>query len=178
MIDYLSIIKKYYEEGSQLYNLLITHCKQVADYSMGIIDAKKLDVDRDFVYEAAMLHDIGVFLTNAPGIYCVGKEPYLMHGILGAQLLRKEGLERHALVCERHIGAGLTKDEIIAQNLPLPAEDYLPQTLEEKLVCFSDMFFSKSKIRDAKSVEEVRTQMKHYGEGTMTRLEEMIDLFV
>lgn len=179
MTDYNRIIEKYYIPGSDAYNLVVTHSRQVADYAMKIIDRKHLDVDCDFVYGAAMLHDIGVFLTNAPGIYCFGEQPYLMHGLLGAELLRKEGpgYEPYARVCETHIGVGLTADEIIAQKLPLPAEDYLPKTLEEKLVCYSDNFFSKSKIAPARSVETVKRQMAAYGNGSVDRLNEMIEIF-
>ena len=80
-----------------------------------------------------MLHDIGIFLCDAPGIACHGKEPYICHGRLGAELLRQAGYPRHARVCERHTGAGLTKAEIVAQHLPIPAQDFLPETLEERL---------------------------------------------
>ncbi|MDD2961250.1 MAG: HD domain-containing protein [Muribaculaceae bacterium] len=178
MVDYLSIINKYYIADTPLYKLLICHSAQVAEYAMGIIKAKGLaNIDKDFVYEAAMLHDIGIYQTNAPSIYCFGSEPYLCHGIIGAKLLRAEGLNRHALVCERHIGAGLTAAEIKEQSLPLPMVDYLPQTIEEKLVCYADNFFSKSKIAPAKTIADVKSQMSRYGEGTMQRLGELITLF-
>ena len=78
----------------------------------------ELNIDSDFVYEAAMLHDIGVYLTHAPSIYCTGEEPYIRHGIIGAELLRNEGYPKHALVCERHTGTGLTVDDIISQEKP------------------------------------------------------------
>ena len=179
MTDYNRIIEKYYTPGSDAYNLVMTHSRQVAEYAMEIIDRKHLDVDRDLVYGAAMLHDIGVFLTHAPSIFCFGDQPYLMHGILGAELLRKEGpeYEPYARVCETHIGVGLTADEIIDQKLPLPAADYLPETLEEKLVCYSDNFFSKSKIAPARTVETVKRQMTAYGQGSVDRLNKMIEIF-
>ena len=177
MIDYISIIEKYYSTGSDAYNLLITHSRQVAEYAMQLADRSAVAIDRDFAYEAAMLHDIGVFKTNAPGIFCYGSEPYLRHGLIGKAILEAEGLPRHALVCERHIGAGLTAEEITAQHLPLPAIDMLPLTIEEKIVCYADNFFSKSHIAQARSYEQVCRQMMRYGAGTMARLEEMYSLF-
>ena len=179
MTDYNRIIEKYYEPGSDAYNLVVTHSRQVAEYAMDIIDRKHLDVDRDFVYAAAMLHDLGVFATHAPSIFCNGDRPYLMHGLIGAELLRKEGpeYEPYARVCERHIGAGLTAEEIIDQKLPLPAADYLPETVEEKLVCYADNFFSKSHIAPARTLEKVKQSMKAYGQGTVDRLNEMIQMF-
>lgn len=177
MIDYLSIIEKYYIPGSDAYNLLITHSRQVAEYAMQLADRSAVAVDRDFAYEAAMLHDIGVFKTNAPGIFCYGDEPYLRHGLIGRAILEAEGLPLHALVCERHIGAGLTAVEISEQKLPLPAVDMLPLTVEEKLVCYADNFFSKSRVAPAKPFTRVREQMSRYGEGTLARLDAMHELF-
>ena len=138
----------------------------------------ELSLDTDFVYEAAMLHDIGVFLTHAPEIYCTGDQPYICHGILGADLLRTEGYPRHALVCERHTGAGLTVDNIIAQNLPLPHRDMCPVSLEEKLVCFADKFYSKSNPDREKPMDKIRKGIARYGQDSLQRFDEMAALFL
>ena len=146
-MDVNAIISKFYKEESNGKSILIAHSELVAEKAVAIADAHpELNIDKDFVREASLLHDIGVFLCDAPGIGCYGSEPYIKHGVLGAELLRREGLERYARVCERHTGAGLTKESIIEQGLPLPAQDYLPETIEEKLVCFADKFFSKSRL--------------------------------
>ena len=177
MIDYISIIEKYYNPESELYKLLITHSRQVAEFAMQLADATAVAIDKDFAYEAAMLHDIGIYKTHAPSILCFGAEPYLRHGLIGKEILEAEGLQRHALVCERHIGAGLTAQEIIAQKLPLPAVDMLPLSNEEKLVCYADNFFSKSHIAPARTYAQVYDSMARYGEGTLSRLEEMHNMF-
>ena len=177
MVDIDRIIEKYYTKGSNAYNLLTTHSRQVAELAMQLADESAVAVDKDFVWEAAMLHDVGIYRTNAPGIYCFGTEPYMMHGLIGKELLTNEGLPRHALVCERHIGAGLTADEIREQKLPLPAVDMVPITVEEKLVCYADNFFSKSHIAPARTYEQVHSQMARYGEGTLRRLEAMHEMF-
>ncbi|MBP5523969.1 MAG: phosphohydrolase, partial [Bacteroidaceae bacterium] len=133
-----------------------------------IVDAHpELGADRQFVEEAAMIHDLGIFLCNAPGIYCFGNEPYIKHGILGAELLRKEGFPRHARVCERHTGAGITREDIEKQGLPLPPQDFLPETIEEKIICYADKFFSKTKLEREKTVEEAcRSLLKFGNDGT------------
>ena len=104
----LTLIDKYYPVDNELKHILLVHSQSVADKAVAL--ARKhpeLDIDIDFVYEAAMLHDIGIFETDAEGIQCFGTHPYICHGYLGAELVRKEGFPRHALVCERHTGAGL-----------------------------------------------------------------------
>ena len=103
-----------------------------------------------------MLHDIGIFRCDAPGICCHGTEPYLRHGLIGGEIMRSEGFPRHARVCERHTGAGLTREEIINQDLPLPHQDFLPETLEEKLVCYADKFYSKSHPDREKPFEQAK----------------------
>ena len=108
----LTLIDKYYPVDNELKHILLVHSQSVADKAVAL--ARKhpeLDIDIDFVYEAAMLHDIGIFETDAEGIQCFGTHPYICHGYLGAELVRKEGFPRHALVCERHTGAGLSLKE-------------------------------------------------------------------
>lgn len=169
-MDYNEIILRFYPEDNDLRRLLLKHSRQVADRALQIVDAHpELQFDRQFVEEAAMLHDIGIFRTNAPGIHCFGTEPYLRHGRIGAELLRGLGYPRHARVCERHTGAGLTKEEILHRNLPLPAEDFLPETLEEKLVCYADNFFSKSHPERTRTVEQAARSLEGFGHDGVER---------
>lgn len=179
MIDTLSIIYRYYEPGSELCDLLVKHSTQVAElsrlFAQRLID-RLVPVDIDFVEEAAMLHDIGIIHTDAPGIYCHGTEPYIRHGVLGRAMLDEIGLFRHALVCERHTGTGLSIREIEEQNLPLPHRDLLPQSIEEKIVCYADKFFSKSHPDSTRSVEVARSKLEKFGEETIARFDEMCAL--
>ena len=102
MIQPLDIIRKYYTLDSLAGQSLLIHSQLVRDKALAIaMRHAEMDLDISFIKEAAMLHDIGIFLTNAPDIGCFGEYPYICHGYLGADLLRKEGLPRHALVCER-----------------------------------------------------------------------------
>ena len=130
-----------------------------------------------FIEEAAMLHDIGIIRCNAPGIHCHGTEPYICHGRIGAEMLRAEGLPRHARVCERHTGAGLTRDDIVSQQLPLPQQDFLPETMEEKLVCYADKFFSKSRPDEEKTLEQAVRSLSKFGDEGVSRFMEWHEMF-
>ena len=180
MIDYQSIIMRFYKPGDPDYELLVKHSTQVAMLSKQLCERmaeKGVVMDLDFVHEAAMLHDIGIFQTYAPGIYCCGKEPYIRHGVIGREILEEMGLMRHALVCERHTGSGLSLQDIVSQNLPLPQRDMLPLTLEEKVVCYADKFYSKSRISPCKPIAKVRQSLSKFGEGTIERFDALTALF-
>ena len=182
MIDCLSIIQRYYTPGNDDYRVLVLHSRQVADLAVKLgqrlID-RGVPVDIEFVEEAAMLHDIGMCRTDAPGIHCHGTEPYIRHGILGRQMLDSIGLYRHGRVCERHTGAGITAAEIISQHLPIdPPRDLLPESIEEKLVCYADKFFSKSRIDEPpKTMDRVRKSLAKFGDDSVVRFDEMAALF-
>lgn len=177
-IDYNSIIDKYYGKASRLRTILTVHSRLVADKALRCAENRGLQIDRKFVEEAAMLHDIGIFRCKAPDICCEGELPYICHGVEGRAILEAEGLPKHALVCERHTGAGLTVEDIISQNLPLPHRDMTPQTLEEKLICYADKFYSKSgDIHAEKSLDKVRKSMQRHGADTLKRFEELHTMF-
>lgn len=170
IIDPEVIIDRYYGKESRLRTVLTEHSRLVAEKALLCAERRGIDIDRRFVYEAAMLHDIGIIRCNAPDIFCTGTEPYICHGIEGRKILENEGLPRHALVCERHTGAGLTVDDIVRQNLPLPHRDMTPQTQEERLICYADKFYSKSgDIHKEKSLEKVISSMAKHGADTLER---------
>jgi uncharacterized protein len=172
-MNYNLLIDKYYPEDNELRHILINHSQSVARKALQIVSSHpELHLDAQFVEEAAMLHDLGIFRTDAPGIQCFGSEPYICHGRLGAEILRKEGYERHARVCERHTGAGITCKEIIAQGLPLPHQDFLPETLEEKVICYADKFFSKTHLDREKSIEKAEKSLAKFGEDGVMRFRE------
>lgn len=178
MLDSRRIIDKYYPEENLLKHILLTHSGQVTDFALQLAGRSSLSLDEDFVYEAGMLHDIGIFMTYAPKIQCFGEAPYLCHGYLGAELLRKEGFPRHALVCERHTGAGISKEEVLALNLPVPAKDMIPLSIEEKLICFADAFYSKTYLDKKRSLAEARRSIAIHGEEGAKRFDEWCELFL
>ena len=177
-MDYQTIIDKFYPENNALRHILLVHSRSVADKTLAIAGRHpELKLDRQFIEEAAMLHDIGIFLCDAPGIECFGTEPYIRHGRLGAEILRAEGYPAHARVCERHTGAGLSREDIIRQNLPLPHEDFLPQTMAEKVICYADKFYSKTRIDGEKSVEQAERSLAKFGEAGLERFREWEKMF-
>jgi len=178
-MDPLEIISKYYEPGSKSYNILVSHCEAVREKALKIANKhNELKPDLKFISEASMLHDIGIFKTNSPQLDCYGEYPYLCHGYLGAEILIAEGFPRHALVCERHIGVGITTQEIIANHLPLPLRDYVPITIEEQLICFADTFFSKSNgSTKEKSIDEVRKSVLRFNGNHVNRFDEWCQIF-
>ncbi|MCD8394846.1 MAG: HDIG domain-containing protein [Bacteroidales bacterium] len=166
------LIDLYYPAGTRRRDIYLKHCRQVAGKALKIMREKGLDLSPREVEEAAMLHDIGICLTDAPGIDCNGVEPYLRHGVLGAKLLRDHGFpEIYASVAERHSGAGLTKEESAA--LGLGHRDLCPRTLLERLICYADKFYSKSGTMEEKSLERVRTSMAKFSPSTLARFESL-----
>ena len=103
---------------------VIRHCKAVRTIAVRI--AKKAHANIELVEAGALLHDIGRSRTQG-----------IMHGVEGANIATELGLpSKLVTIIERHLGAGIPKDEAIA--LGLPPKDYLPLTLEEKIVAHAD----------------------------------------
>lgn len=82
--------------------------------------------DLRLIIAGALLHDIGRTVSHG-----------VDHGVEGADIVKEnswsEELEK---IVERHIGGGITKEE--AEDAGLPARSYVPQSLEEKIVCHAD----------------------------------------
>lgn len=175
-----TIINKYYPQENELKHLLLVHSHAVAHKAVEMARLHpELRMDAAFIEEAALLHDIGIFLTNAPSIYCFGSEPYIRHGLLGARLMREEGYPRHAWVCERHTGIGLTKEEIIKQQLPLPHQDFVPVSLEEQAICFADTFYSKTHhLTEARTLEEVVKAQSRFDENAPKIIDKWSKMFL
>lgn len=178
-MDPLELITKYYPIDSEAYRILVSHSRSVADKALEIAHQhSEMKLDLSFIEEAAMLHDIGVFQCNAPSIGCYGDAEYVCHGYLGADLLREEGFPRHALVCERHTGTGISLRMIEESNMPLPHREMLPITLEEQLICFADKFYSKTKLDKEKPIDKVINGLSKYGNETVERFEAWCKLFL
>ena len=177
-MDPFKIINEYYDEGTPLYSILVTHSRAVAQKALEIAAMHpEMNLDKDFIYEAAILHDLGIFATDAPEIYCFGKQPYICHGSIGSEILREKGYEKHAWVCERHTGAGISLTEIIKNAYPLPHRNMIPETIEEKLICFADKFYSKSHIDKEKSIEKIRKGLAKHGNEQVKRFDEWCRMF-
>lgn len=172
----LHLLEKHHAANRVTCPILVEHSRQVATRAVAIAEklADRFSIDIRFIEEAALLHDIGIGRTWAPSIGCRGNRPYLAHGILGREILEEEGLYRHALVCERHIGVGLSRRDIIQQSLPLPPRDMQPLSLEEKIITYADLFYSKSAphVNSERSFEDVRSRMARHGRNKVSRLDQ------
>lgn len=179
IMDPVALLHKYLDPNRDLFEIVYRHSRSVADFALAVLDCHpSLAADRQFVEQASLLHDIGCVKTNAPSICCYGTEPYIRHGVLGAEILRAEGLPRHARVCERHTGTGLTLAAIESQQLPLPFQDLSPETLEEELICFADKFFSKTKLDRQRSVSEARQKLEKFGPESLARFDNWCERFL
>jgi uncharacterized protein len=179
-MDPIVLISKYYKPKSKAYQILFDHSRSVTDKALKIgLMHPELNPDLKFIEEAAMIHDIGIFMTNAPNLFCFGDYPYLAHGYLGCELITSLGFPEHGLVCERHTGVGISKEEISEKNLPLPHRDLIPETVEEQIIAFADKFYSKSNnVLKEKSLSEVRKSVSKFGKNKITRFEEWCELFL
>lgn len=158
------LIHRYCEGNTQLEQILLRHSTDVARRALKIAKAHpELKADEALLWEAAMLHDIGICRVDAPSIFCYGTEPYIRHGILGAEILRAEGLPLHARVAERHTGTGLTAAEIERQNLPLPHQDFTPESIEEQIICYADKYYSKTRLDIEKTPEQAIRSLEKFG---------------
>lgn len=163
-MEYQQIIDKYYPEGTRLRDIYMRHATDVAALAEELRRQYMPDLDPGQVRAAAMMHDIGIFLTSAPGIECHGTEPYIQHGPLGAALLRREGApEWMASVAERHTGAGIG--------------ELVPRTPLEKLVCYADKFYSKSGTMQRKTLGEVERSMARFGPENLEAFRKLHALF-
>ncbi len=172
------IIGEFYRPGTLSHDILMEHAHLVTMKSLDIADQiPQLNPDKAFIEEAAMLHDIGIFMTNSPSIGCYGSSEYICHGILGRSLLEGLGFPRHALVSERHTGAGISIENIRQHNLPLPMREMVPITLEEKVICVADKFFSKkpSDNHREKSLDTVILELKRINPDHAGRFKGWLD---
>ncbi|MFC2154598.1 TIGR00295 family protein [Candidatus Altiarchaeota archaeon] len=113
---------------------VVEHCLAVTELALEI--ANKIrenghDVDLEFVESAALLHDIGRSKTHD-----------VEHGVVGAEILKD--YPAYARVCECHLGAGIDRGE--AESIGLPARDYFPESLEEKIITHADNLIDHDKI--------------------------------
>jgi uncharacterized protein len=179
-MDPIEIIQRYYDSGSEAYRILVAHGEQVAAKALKASEAvTHLRPDTDLIRRGALLHDIGMLKTNAPELDCRGDAPYIRHGVIGRRMLEDIGLTAEALICERHVGAGISAEEICSKRLPLPKRDMLPVTIEEQIICYADKFFSKSKDRSdsAKSPHMIIQSLAQHGDGQVSRFQTWMQMF-
>lgn len=165
--DYLKIIQKYIKPDSYTYGVYITHVTLVTKKALDV--GRRLSLSGEslrFIEEAGMLHDIGIARVHAPLFGCNGELPYICHITEGRDLLLAEGLPKHARVAERHTGVGVFADDVRREKMPIPEKDYVAETLEEEIISWADIFFSKfpDQLWRERSIDEARGHIAQFGE--------------
>ncbi len=130
------LILKKYAPNEKDFDAILRHCRKVAEIAVRLAKTSRVPVDIDFVKDAALLHDIGRFQHPH-------KDTAVFHGVVGAEIMLKEGFPKIARVCECHVGPGIPMAEAI--KCGLPAKDYCPKTVEEKIVCYADKIVAGDK---------------------------------
>jgi uncharacterized protein len=104
---------------------------------------------------------------------------YICHGFLGRELLEKEGLPKHALVCERHVGVGISIKDIKNQKLPFPKRNMVPVSIEEEIICFADKLFSKKegRLSKEKNINKIKKELLIFGKDKEERFNTWLKKF-
>jgi uncharacterized protein len=178
----IKILEQYYGRHSKAFKILVAHGSQVAQKALKAAEkVRHLEPDFDFIEQAAMLHDVGIFLTATPQLGCNGTHPYIRHGVLGYELMIGAGRSRLARVCERHVGVGISADDVLRFSLPLPERDMMPISIEEQIICYADKFFSKngngSLRASEKTVAEINCSLGKYGKDKVNRFQNWVEMF-
>ncbi|MCS7129818.1 MAG: TIGR00295 family protein [Archaeoglobaceae archaeon] len=148
------------------------HCITVANLALKIaerIEKNGIKLDKEAIFIGALFHDIGRAITHDP----------FQHFLKSVEILKAEGIDEKVVkIAERHFSAGITAEE--AKKLGLPEKDYLPETLEEKIVSFADNITFGSKVVDFDSfmrrldkIDAENPKLRWFTEATRKRAREM-----
>ena len=111
---------------------VIVHCCTV--WTMAEAMARRIDCDIDLLRAGAFLHDIGRSVDHS-----------IMHAVIGASIAADLGLPREVVeIIRKHVGAGLDEQDVI--EMGLPKGNYIPDTIEQKIVCHADNMVSDNKF--------------------------------
>jgi uncharacterized protein len=125
---------------------VVAHCIAVSATAVSLAGRVKAFVDRELIRQGGLFHDIGRARTHG-----------IDHAVAGVEIARELGFsEPLVLIIERHIGAGITAAEAV--RLGLPKKDYLPLTVEEKIVSYADNLVDR--VREI-SFEEALDRFKN-----------------
>lgn len=144
----------------------LEHSLRVAEKALELARRTGAAVDMEWIGRGALFHDLGKARTHA-----------IEHGRVGAEMGRSLGLpEPVTALMEKHIRGGLGADEAAA--LGLPARDYTPRALEERIVIYADRLvdiiwdgiveLASEREAEARFVEVLENHQQ-YGKNPQTR---------
>ena len=126
-------------------------------------------IDEHLATIGGLLHDIGTYRvlkhdgSDGEPLQFDGKR-YILHGLLGYEYLLEQGVDESiAQFCRNHAGVGLTREDVVRQELPLPPADYVPMNLEQEVVMYADKFHSKSVPQKFLQVEAYTARAERFG---------------
>lgn len=116
---------------------VIKHCMAVARLAVQIAEKcveNGVPVDIELVHVGALLHDIGRSKTHE-----------VHHAVVGAEIARSLGLSESIIkIIERHVGGGISPEEAV--KLGWPNRNYIPESIEEKIVSYADKLIEGEKV--------------------------------
>jgi uncharacterized protein len=153
----------------EAFALVWTHCRIVCRIAEQATGTDGLDMD--LVRAGCLLHDIGVYRLHPA-------DHYVRHGLLGYELLGEAGLpETLRRFCSHHTGVGITRDDVLTQQLPLPDCDFLAETAEEDLVMYGDKFHSKSTPPRFLTAATFSARVSRFGDDKVKRFASLVERF-
>ena len=163
-IQEIEALHRKYAPNEEVFERVWTHCRIVGEVALQLAQKSGAEVDTSLVEVGCLLHDIGVYVLYDGGEFGTNQN-YITHGIRGEEILKDEGFaEAIWRFASHHTGAGITKEQIAANNLPLPHEDFLAETPEEELVMYADKFHSKTEPPYFNSHEYYASYIARFGE--------------
>jgi len=168
-----------YAPTTEAFESVYTHCEIVWRIAEQLLAGPGgVGVDAELVRAGCLLHDIGVYRLYDEQGRRGDHTQYVRHGVLGADILAAEGLPPMlGRFCSCHTGVGLTRHDILSQNLPIPLGDYVPQTAEERLVTYADKFHSKSRPPRFVSADTFARRIARFGEEKVVVFGEFAEEF-
>jgi uncharacterized protein len=172
------LLHKKYAATEMLLDLIWTHSNIIADIALHLLDTydfDKTELQREYVLQASLLHEIGVYMCG--GFEWIPNQPpsqypYIQHGIIGAWILQQEGYSPKIVqVAHCHIGVGLSAEDIRSHAIELPQQDFFPQTPLQKFMTYVSKFHSKTpKFR---TNEQIKESLRRFSDEKMKAFEEL-----
>lgn len=139
-----------YAPNTVVLQLVYEHCQIVAEIALWCVEHKRLNVNKRILEASCLLHDIGTYALYSENDQSKNDHNYKQHAIFGAALVLEEGFDvRIASAIKTHVLMGLSKKEIVKNGFGMPHKDYLPETIEGRLLCYADRFHSKTPVFNA-----------------------------